>query len=96
MTHDLKTWPEYFHDIFCGEKTFEFRKDDRGFSVGDVLNLKEFIPFNPSADMMISFTGGTYTGIEQRCRVTYILRSVTGISEDYCIMGIELMKPWED
>ena len=37
--HVLKTWPEYFHAIRFGSKTFELRKNDRNFSVGDVLVL---------------------------------------------------------
>ena len=31
MTHELKTWPGYFEEIFMGHKTFEIRKNDRNF-----------------------------------------------------------------
>ncbi len=60
--HELKTWPRYFSDVLSGKKTFELRKDDRGFDVGDILHLREFDPK----------TG--YTGRECRRIVTYILR----------------------
>lgn len=40
--HELKILPEYFEAVFKGDKTFEIRKDDRGFEVGDILILKEF------------------------------------------------------
>jgi hypothetical protein len=42
--HVLKTWPEYFVAIIEGRKTFEIRKNDRGFSEGDLVVLKEFNP----------------------------------------------------
>jgi hypothetical protein len=44
MRHELKCWPEYFHAIRSGRKKFELRKDDRGFAIGDLLVLREFIP----------------------------------------------------
>lgn len=40
--HELKIAPEYFEPVFEGKKTFEIRKDDRGYQVGDLLHLKEF------------------------------------------------------
>jgi hypothetical protein len=42
--HTLKTWPQYYKAIIDGVKTFQLRKDDRNFSVGDVLVLQEFDP----------------------------------------------------
>lgn len=43
-THVLKTWPVYFEAIKRGEKTFEARRNDRGFQKGDTLVLKLFDP----------------------------------------------------
>jgi len=42
--HELKTWPEYFAEVIAGTKTFEIRKNDRGFKVGDMLALYEWCP----------------------------------------------------
>lgn len=42
--HDLKTWPESFFAVKCGEKTLEIRLDDRGFAVGDTLRLRLYDP----------------------------------------------------
>jgi len=42
MTHELKTWPEYFEAIASGAKTFEIRENDRDFKVGDILVLEEY------------------------------------------------------
>lgn len=44
MLHDLKIWPEHFNAIKAGDKTFEVRKDDRGFRVGEYLLLREWAP----------------------------------------------------
>lgn len=44
MQHELKTWPRYFERLLDGTKTFEVRKNDRGFKVGDVLWLREWEP----------------------------------------------------
>lgn len=40
--HELKTWPVSFAGILSGEKTHEWRRDDRAFNVGDVLHLREW------------------------------------------------------
>ena len=45
VTHEMKTWPEFFQPTLNGHKKFELRRDDRGgFQVGDQLLLKEFVP----------------------------------------------------
>jgi hypothetical protein len=43
-SHELKTWPDSYAAVLTGEKTFEFRKDDRGFAVEDLLVLREYVP----------------------------------------------------
>ena len=44
--HHLKCRQEYFSLIWNGFKTSEFRKNDRAYEVGDVLNLLEWDSFN--------------------------------------------------
>ena len=46
--HELKTVTPEFQAIQDGSKRFEFRKDDRGFEVGDVLILRETTNMNPA------------------------------------------------
>ena len=39
QTHELKTLPVYWDAVKRGEKTFEVRRDDRGFQKGDMVEL---------------------------------------------------------
>lgn len=42
MIHELKILPMYFEAVISGKKTFEIRKADRPYKVGDLLALNEF------------------------------------------------------
>ena len=75
--HELKTWPDFFKVIISGEKTFELRKDDRGFRAGDILRLKEWDP---------SFK--RYTGREISVTATYVLSGI-GLQPNWVAMGIK-------
>jgi hypothetical protein len=44
MHHELKILPAYFEAVIDGWKTFEIRKDDRGFQPGDAVTLREYDP----------------------------------------------------
>lgn len=44
MKHELKIWPQYFSAVESGLKTFEVRKNDRGFQAGDSVQLREWNP----------------------------------------------------
>lgn len=60
MIHELKIFTTYFDAVRNGAKTFELRKNDRGFKVGDFLALNEW-------------DGESYTGSTELVKVTYIL-----------------------
>ena len=74
MVHDLKISPEYFDDVESGIKTFEIRRDDRNYSKGDILNLREW--------------DGDYTGREMRKIVSYVLRDRRYCRNAYCVLGL--------
>lgn len=77
-THELKTWPEYYAEVLNGNKTFELRKMDRDFKVGDELILREYFP-----------SSQVYSGRECIKQISYILRGGTfGLEKDYCILGL--------
>lgn len=78
MLHELKLAPEWFDDVAFGIKTFEIRKDDRGYAVGDILRLREW-------------EDGGYTGFEVRVRISSILTAEQfpqGLREGYVILSI--------
>ncbi|HFK0261663.1 TPA: DUF3850 domain-containing protein [Listeria monocytogenes] len=72
--HELKILSEYYWDIIEGRKTFEIRKNDRDFKVGDVLILREW--------------NGDFTGLSILVEVTYITDYAQ--KEGYVVMGIEI------
>ena len=81
MRHTLKIWPAWYVDVATGLKTFEYRKDDRGFEVGDLLILLEYKP---------DVVSGAYTGRAVARRITYITKGAP-IPVGYCILGIEVI-----
>ncbi|WP_400195257.1 ASCH/PUA domain-containing protein [Candidatus Methanomassiliicoccus intestinalis] len=75
MIHELKILPEYFEAVAGGAKSFELRKDDRGFTVGDEIILKEW-------------NGTEYTGRSVKKQISYILKNYTGLAEGYAILSL--------
>jgi hypothetical protein len=79
-THHLKTWPVFFSRLASGEKTFEVRKNDRDYQVGDTLVCEEWNPDQPNAG---------YTGNSLRFLVTYVMPGGNfGIAPAFCVLGI--------
>lgn len=79
MTHALKTWPQFFKAVVSGEKTFEVRKNDRNFQVGDKLLLQEWDPVI-----------GEYTRNEHEVIVCYLLEGGSfGVYPDSVVMGLK-------
>ncbi len=78
MIHELKTWREYFVDVFSGIKNFELRKNDRNYKVGDELLLKEYDHIKEK-----------YTGRILHRRIDYVLHGGHfGLEEVYVILGL--------
>ena len=82
MTHELKTWPEFFIETRGGRKKFELRKNDRDFRVGDQLLLKEWDPKvyqknlpsdHRTVEDIQAAIEAAYTGREFLVRVDYIM-----------------------
>ena len=80
--HRIKLHEQYGPPIMMREKTFEVRKDDRGYAVGDRLVMVEIDPVTEEP-----------TGWEYRAVVTYKLPGGShGIAPDYCVLGIEFVR----
>lgn len=76
--HEVKIGAAFFEEAACGKKNFELRRNDRGYRVGDLLELQEY-------------KNGEYTGRTCRKLITYMLEDYTGLQEGYCILGCELI-----
>ena len=83
--HNLKTVNPHYYLLSTGEKTFEIRKNDRDFQVGDLLHLEEYIyvdPIRPSS-------GGKFTGTSMYRKITHILDGEKwGIMPGYVVMSL--------
>jgi Domain of unknown function (DUF3850) len=83
--HVLKSTPPYFQEVIDGAKRFEWRRDDRNFQVGDLLDLREYIA-----------ASGTYTGRQAKVMVAYIMRyneqtASIGLPAGFCIMSLRAL-----
>lgn len=76
--HELKVYKRYFIPLALGDKTFEVRRDDRCFGLGDVLVLNE-----------IDDESGRYTGRFALRVVTYVLADSEYCVEGYVILGLQ-------
>ena len=76
-THIIRLAAMYFDDVASGKKSFELRKNDRGYKEGDVLELMEF-------------KDGRNTGREIKADIIYMLEDYSGLEEGWCILGIKV------
>jgi hypothetical protein len=84
--HQLKTIEPYFSAVKSGDKTFEVRKFDRDFQVGDFLMLTFY---NPKTNQL---------GESIIKRITYMLTDQPYVPEGYVILAIaddEIVIPFE-
>lgn len=83
--HELKIKHAYLVDVALGIKTFELRKNDRDYQVGDLIHFID-----------IREDGNEFKGVEPCIDknalyvITYMLKNVEkyGLHKDYCILGI--------
>jgi len=76
--HELKVVEPFYTLLKQRKKTFEVRKMDRNFKVGDMLILKRY-------DLAL----GKYINRDEiHCLITYILTDNQYCKEGYCIMGL--------
>lgn len=84
-THVLKIREPYFSDILNGLKTFEIRKNDRNYKVGDRLTLQ-----------LYPYSNDITKEKELSVEITYILKDIPeyGLDKDYCILGFKPKSLW--
>lgn len=76
--HNIKLASEYYEDVSTGRKSFEIRKNDGEYKVGDVLRMCEI-------------KDGSYTGRVIKANITYMLEEYTGLQEGFCIFEINVV-----
>lgn len=74
--HRLKLAKMFFDAVDTGKKSFELRKNDRNYQIGDILELHEM-------------NDGAETGRVTKKQVVYILEGFKGLEEGYCILGLD-------
>lgn len=86
-THELKCHPHFFAAIAAGKKTFEIRRNDRDYRIGDMLNLREYDP-------TFGHTGRRLSGLE----VVYMMMAedFPAILPGFVIMGLRGVPSMED
>ena len=77
MIHTLKTHPPYFQQILDGQKTFEVRKNDRGFEPGHYVILDEWEPETKQ-----------YTGRKEVFQISFLLQGEFGLPSDVCVFSL--------
>lgn len=78
-THFLKTVQPFFSEVEKGTKTFEHRRNDRDFQVGDEVFLMEY-------NMMKN----EFSGKQIRGTITYVLTDRAGLSDEFCIFSFKV------
>lgn len=78
MIHELKILPEYFTEVLSRKKTFEIRKNDRGFQEGDTVILKEHTKKKG------------FSGNYVKAKITYV--SDFAQKQDFVVLAIRLEK----
>ena len=95
--HELKIKAKYYLDIVSGAKTFEIRKDDRDYKVGDLIkfNVIQTEEDKENECFQYHIIPLYLSGEDKVFRITYILRNVPeyGLDKNYCILGIRMLKP---
>ena len=87
--HELKIKHEYLIEVDRGRKTFELRKNDRDYQVGDLIHfidIKQSNSGNCDCDI--------YIDKDTLYKITYILKNVEeyGLDKDYCILAIKKLE----
>lgn len=85
MIHEIKCLDEYFEDQISGIKTFEVRRNDRNYKVGDYLAINEVTAeeiYEDSVDFIA-------TGRSALFYIGYILDNKDYCKDGYVVLGIE-------
>jgi hypothetical protein len=86
MRHVLKILPVYYEQVIEGNKTFEVRKNDRNFQLGDVVELREW------AISEDDHSDGNFTGRSVTVEITYILNDPNYCKEGFVVFSFKILR----
>jgi len=69
----------FFSEVKNGTKTFELRRNDRDFQVGDEVYLKEY-----------DLATNSFSGQEVKAIITYVLKDWAGLDKEYCVFSLQV------
>ena len=81
MTHSIKIRESFANAVNTGEKTFEVRKNDRGYQKGDIIKFT--VLYDSDGCEMIDHPLSM-----KKYEITYVL-SGWGIEDGYVVFGIK-------
>ena len=86
--HELKILHKYLVEVDLGNKTFELRKNDRDYQVGDLIRFIDVREDDSTANK-----NQIEPNIDENTlyRITYVLKDVEkyGLAKDYFILAIK-------
>lgn len=88
MNHELKIKQCYLMHILEGTKTFEVRKNDRDFQIGDTI---KFLPLEDE-----NYNVYNIKKIVPSYRINYILSDFGGLQQGYVCLAITPIEPYND
>lgn len=84
-THLLKSWPQFFGQIFGGKRMHELRRNDRDYGVGDHIELMEFDPqLGTYSGRVCHVEVTSMTSTQEPCAV-----SEEALHHDFCILRVK-------
>ncbi len=91
--HELKTDPAFYHACYMNDLSFQLRKNDRGYEVGDLIVLRETM--YTGEEMQQQGKPLKYTGLYMAYLITYVLCGPRlGLASDWCILSITPMSDY--
>ncbi len=84
MTHNIKILLQYADAIIDGRKTFEIRKNDRGYNVGDKVKF-DVISY---VGELAYYHNPLHPLNDKVYEITYV-HSGLGLKKDYVVFGIK-------
>ena len=88
MIHKIKIKESFATAVYTGDKTFEVRRNDRGYQKGDLVKFTVLYDSDGLEMINHPLTGKAY-------EITYVL-SGWGIEEGYCVFGIKPVEKKEE